>query len=295
MNFYGKQIKPLKANLHTHSTVSDGIFPLGELVRRYRDAGYDVLAFTDHGKTSQVSRLDGNGMTLLSGIELHPLGPRGIRWHLLALGIPENFSDCSGQSPQAVVNMVNRAGGICFAAHPYWCGQTAAEVMSLDEIAGIEVYNTSTRYIGKEYNMQLWDETLDAGKNYSALAVDDVHRETELFRGWSMLACEPTQEKILAALREGGFYSTEGPEFTSLTFEKGIFQAEFTPCQKAIIITNKCGGFGLFNEANGGEDITTISFDTAKLSKGSYLRCQICDGNGRFAWSNPIRTFNGVI
>ena len=38
-----------KANLHTHSTASDGKVPLDEMVELYYDAGYDILSMTDHG------------------------------------------------------------------------------------------------------------------------------------------------------------------------------------------------------------------------------------------------------
>jgi len=38
-----------KANLHTHSTFSDGEFTLPDMVEKYYDMGYDILAMTDHG------------------------------------------------------------------------------------------------------------------------------------------------------------------------------------------------------------------------------------------------------
>lgn len=38
-----------KANLHTHSNASDGDVPLSEMVELYYQAGYDILAMTDHG------------------------------------------------------------------------------------------------------------------------------------------------------------------------------------------------------------------------------------------------------
>lgn len=41
--------KTYKANLHTHSTASDGRVPLSEMVELYYKAGYDILAMTDHG------------------------------------------------------------------------------------------------------------------------------------------------------------------------------------------------------------------------------------------------------
>lgn len=41
--------KTYKANLHTHSTASDGRVDLPEMIGLYYDLGYDVLALTDHG------------------------------------------------------------------------------------------------------------------------------------------------------------------------------------------------------------------------------------------------------
>ena len=106
MNFYGRELPVFKCGLHTHSTVSDGSFTPAEVIRKYARAGYDVLAFTDHRKPNPVSTYDGLGMTLISGMEIHPRGPRNLTWHLLALGIPEDFPGkyrtgcgrCGGQS-----------------------------------------------------------------------------------------------------------------------------------------------------------------------------------------------------
>ena len=63
-----EELTVLKANLHTHTTNSDGTFSPSEVIGFYADAGYDVLAFTDHRTTNRVSEYDAEGMTLLSGI-----------------------------------------------------------------------------------------------------------------------------------------------------------------------------------------------------------------------------------
>lgn len=42
-----------KANLHTHSTVSDGRDDLCEMVEKHYELGYDILAMTDHGTTDR--------------------------------------------------------------------------------------------------------------------------------------------------------------------------------------------------------------------------------------------------
>ena len=104
-----EELTVLKANLHTHTTNSDGTFSPSEVIGFYADAGYDVLACTDHRTTNLVSEYDAEGMTLLSGIELHPAGPRGIPWHILAIGIPENFSCTHPESGQQAVDAVRQA------------------------------------------------------------------------------------------------------------------------------------------------------------------------------------------
>ena len=47
MNFYGTELPVFKSALHIHSTVSDGDFTPDEVIKRYAEAGFDVLAFTD--------------------------------------------------------------------------------------------------------------------------------------------------------------------------------------------------------------------------------------------------------
>lgn len=292
MWFYGKELQEYKAALHMHSPVSDGKIPHDETISLYKKAGYNVLAFTDHRKTNAVSGLDGLGMTLLSGIELHPMGPRNIRWHLLSLGVPEDFACCEPETAEEAIREVTAAGGVVFCAHPYWCGFTSAEVATLKGISGIEVYNTSTRYIGKDYNMQCWDELLDAGQCLTALAVDDMHRECDLFRGFTVILAEDRKpETLIKALKNGHFYASQGPRFHSITFENGILKADFTPVISAIAVLRKsvgiCSNADKERIDNPQPETTHFEFDFSGY-KDQYIRLQLRDSSGRMAWSNPI-------
>ena len=308
IDFYGKKLNTYRANLHTHSTRSDGKFTPDEVLKLYADAGYDVMCMTDHMRTSNVGELDPHGMLLLPGVELHPSGGRIRRSHLLGVNVPEDFdvsvarlSETGENFMQQTVDAVNAAGGLCYFAHPYWCGFRSEEVAALRGLAGIEVYNTSTRYIGRCYNMQLWDELCDMGLLFPALAVDDTHRPRDLFMGWTEICCEKrTRECVVDALRRGSFYATQGPKFKRLSFADGVFEAEFTPVTSAIVLSNQCRGFcaGVPNFTGDGSapEITSLRFDTRDLNSSKktfidcgYLRCQIIDAEGRYAWSNPIR------
>ena len=164
IDFFGRKLNTYRANLHTHSTLSDGEFTPDQVTDLYSKAGYDVMCFTDHRKNSRISEIDPRGMLLLPGAELHPTGGRITISHLLCVNLPEDFdvSIAERGKPgenhmQPTIDAVNAAGGLCFCAHPYWCGFRAEEIAALRGLAGIEVYNTSTRYIGKAYNMHIWD------------------------------------------------------------------------------------------------------------------------------------------
>lgn len=294
LELYGRTLLTYKSAFHTHSTLSDGIFAPAEVIRLYSEAGYQVLSLTDHRQANRVSEYDGLGMTLISGMEMHPMGPRNIPWHIVALNVPESFDYPEGMAAQEMIDTVRCLGGVCVCAHPHWCGQTSAEVMSLRNIIGIEVFNSATRYIGKEYNMQLWDELLDAGCMLPALAVDDMHRSRDLFRGWTMIAApDPSVSSVLTALQQGDFYATQGPEFQSLCFADGVFTAAFSPCTEVIGLTNFSGGYCVAvpdadGPGSGDKDCTVFSAKLKATRPGTWFRLQIRDRQGRYAWSNPI-------
>lgn len=290
-----EKLQVFKANLHTHTTISDGKFTTQQQLEQYAAAGYDVLAITDHGKHNYFNAYDSCGMTMIPGIELHPAGPRGIKWHLLALNVDRNkVPGGIPENAQEIINTVNNSGGIVFAAHPYWCGFTSSEVMSLEGIAGIEVANTSCRYIGREFNMQIWDETLDAGKNYTALAVDDSHRPRDLFRNWTMICAKSSTVSDLSdALKRGSFYATQGPEFSRIAFDGTTFEAEFSPCTSAVLVSRRSTGvLGMVPDFEGpgtGYEVTSMKVDVSAFPRDTYFRCQIADADGKMAWSNPFR------
>ncbi|MEM9267619.1 MAG: PHP domain-containing protein, partial [Pseudomonadota bacterium] len=87
-----------RGNLHTHSTRSDGVLDPQEVLRRYRAEGYDFLALTDHFiglfdypiVDTRFAR-DAQFTTLL-GAEIHSGAmENGELWHILAVGLPEDF------------------------------------------------------------------------------------------------------------------------------------------------------------------------------------------------------------
>lgn len=290
MNFYGRELSVFKANLHTHSKNSDGGFTPEELICLYAGEKYDVLAFTDHRKTNKVASYDGKGMTLLSGIELHPAGPREILWHLLALNVPEDFPG-TFEKAQDAIDAVNAAGGIVFCAHPHWCGLTSADVLTLHGLCGIEVSNTSCRFIGKENNEQCWDELISAGFVKGALAVDDTHGSHDLFRNWTMICAENNSTAaLLDALKNGFYYASQGPVFHRLEWNGNVLEAEFSEADEVVLIGKNSKGICITapDHPLHGDRISVTSFKKELPENYGPVRCRIRDKEGNYAWSAPL-------
>ena len=62
--------KAFKANLHSHSTLSDGKLTPEELAKAYREHGYSVLAITDHEFIADHSDLNTEDFLTLTSYEL---------------------------------------------------------------------------------------------------------------------------------------------------------------------------------------------------------------------------------
>ncbi len=63
----------MRADLHSHSSASDGTEPPAEVMRRARAAGLDVIALTDHDTVAghlQARAALPSGLTLVPGIEM---------------------------------------------------------------------------------------------------------------------------------------------------------------------------------------------------------------------------------
>ena len=96
---------PLRADLHCHSTISDGSFTSAELLAQAQAAGLTHLAITNHDTTAgfddaaaaaqALSAVPGNEgsavITYISGIEISAWNPASERKvHILGFGLKEN-------------------------------------------------------------------------------------------------------------------------------------------------------------------------------------------------------------
>jgi predicted metal-dependent phosphoesterase TrpH len=83
-------MKALNADLHCHSTVSDGLLQPAEVVRRAHGNGVELLALTDHdemgGLAEAAREAMGIGLRLVPGTEISVSWTEDQTVHIVALG-----------------------------------------------------------------------------------------------------------------------------------------------------------------------------------------------------------------
>ena len=95
-------------------------------------------------------------------------------------------------------------------------------------------------------------------------------------------AAEFTPEALLAALRAGHFYSSQGPEIHNIVVEEKRITVSCSPCQ-TILVTG-----AIFQSASKrGDGLTEATLPLGEFAR-SYCRVTVIDANGKRAWSNPI-------
>ena len=71
LTYISKSKPQYKANLHCHSTLSDGKLTPEELKAAYKSAGYSILAITDHENPHDHSDMTEDDFLMLTGYEAY--------------------------------------------------------------------------------------------------------------------------------------------------------------------------------------------------------------------------------
>lgn len=291
----------LRGNCHCHSTYSDGAFEPGQTVARYREAGYDFLYLTEHddklthGIFPDFDALDSSDFRVLPGVEYRARTVRyGREAAAMVLGL--NTLGLShwkpGISQQETIDAINADGGLAILSCTYWDGRSVSEMVDLQGVAGIEIYNATCEGVAcKGYALAHWDELLESGMRLTGLAVDDCHFNTwpDFAMGWIVVCVDDnTSASIADAIRAGAFYSSCGP-----AIEQWSLQDNKMTLRCSEVKTIACNSFGYFGRvihAPQGEVLTKWTIDLSEewVSDLPWLRVSCRDANGRWAWTNPI-------
>lgn len=103
--------------LHAHTTASDGRASFAEIVAAAREARLTFLITTDHNCLPRAEAGYRDGVLLIVGQEVHDERREPQVNHLLCVGVRDDVTSLA-PSPQALIDGVNRQGGLAFIAHP---------------------------------------------------------------------------------------------------------------------------------------------------------------------------------
>jgi hypothetical protein len=282
-----------KGNLHTHSSNSDGAHSPEEVMRRYREAGYDFLSLTEHFMEffdypiSDTRHLRTDNFTPIIAVELHTGTIRtGREWHILAVGMPLDFAPTG--KDETIHQLSQRAAdagafiGIC---HPSWYGLTLEEGMEIDCAHSVEIYNHGSHVeMDRGIDVPFWDQMLNEGRKLSGYATDDAHLLThDCFGGWMHVKSESRDpEALVEAMKAGHYYSSQGPEIHDMEIKGDELRITCSPAAHISI-----QGYGSLAKFELGNGLIEASFDITKFKEG-YLRATVVDASGKHAWSNPV-------
>ena len=281
-----------KANLHTHSSVSDGLLTPAQRVAQYQARGYAVLALTDHRKTQDITGLSTRRCLVLRGVEVHPecAQPKGW-WHFVGLGVPKEMTFVEPLDPNLTAAALRANGAAVILAHPAWCGQSFPDFAHLRGLDAIEVWNSTADTAGRPSSETEWAEALDHGWRLAAVASDDCHHAytDDVCEAWTWLKMKSaTVENVVQALRTGACYASTGPKIHDFRLAAGRLTLRCSPAAKIQFLGPP--GVGLRRRAAPGRRITRFSLETAAL-KGwpwAYVRAVVTDERGYKAWANPL-------
>ena len=212
-----------KANLHSHSNLSDGYLTAKEMRDAYKEKGYSVLCVSDHEFPCDHSDLTTPDMLMLTGYEVYiRMSPDGVmnpyepEVHLnlfakdphnekyLAYDYPyakymrkqegkiEALQEVGKEGPREYsVEYINGVikdavdnGYLVAYNHPVWSLEDEATVLSYDNCFSLEICNYgSYRSMSVEYTIALYHQMLRHGKKMFCHAGDDNHNGGGSFAG----------------------------------------------------------------------------------------------------------------
>jgi hypothetical protein len=295
-----------KGNTHTHTLNSDGDSTPDEVVRWYREHGYQFLVLTDHNYLTSV-----DGLNALHGAEEKFLVIKGEEVtddfqgkpiHINSLN-PESLVKPQGggsvlETMQRDVNAIRAARGVPHINHPnfHWA-ITAEDLKQLQNDKLFEIYNGHPQVNnlgggGRPGLEEMWDIILKSGKMIYGIAVDDAHH---FKRPWDATASTPghgwvyvraaslSAPAIIAALERGDFYASTGVELT-----------DYEARNKQIKLTIKETKFSKYVVqfiGAGGKVLKEMATNPAVYDiqgNEQYVRVKVIESNGRFAWTQPV-------
>ena len=295
-----------KGNTHTHTLNSDGDSTPDDVVKWYREHGYEFLVLTDHNFLTGVDGLNAihgasEKFLVIKGEEVSDrFGDKPL--HINGLDVSEVVPPQHGSSVldvvQRSVDAIRKAGGVPHINHPnFGWAITADELQQVRNDKLLEIYNGHHQVNnlgggGVPGMEEVFDRILSSGKLIYGLADDDAHTFKQPGnpnvpgpgRGWVYVRADRLAPRpIVEALDRGDFYASTGVELSDyqVTEQTITIRIRTEPSSKYRVQFIGKGG-AILSEAIASPAVYTFKGDEL------YVRAKILESNGRVAWTQPV-------
>lgn len=315
----------LKGQTHVHTSRSyDARTPPEDVVRFYRERGYDFLALTDHNRVTTLPPPE--GMLLFAGVELsqnstqcEPRPSPGYRclFHLSGLfvepardarkgeRIPLGFRPGRLDAYRSQLEVVRSLDGVPVLNHPLF--HFAADARLIRGLAGegvrhVELWNASldqqhpgSRASAEDRAEALWDEVLSQGTRVFGVATDDAHHFADAAQRARLGKSAYVGDRAWIMVR-----ADKTPASIRSAFDAGDFYAstgvtlatlESESGALSLSVAQAAGSTTIRFVGKHGRELGRVSGPSARreLGKGEgYLRAVVEDSAGRKAWTQPL-------
>jgi len=295
-----------KGNTHTHTINSDGDSAPDEVVRWYRERGYNFLVLSDHNYLTEVEGLNAvlgaaNKFIVIRGEEVSDkFQEKPI--HVNGLNIKQVVEPQGGSSVPGViqnnVNAIRRADGLPHVNHPNFHWSIGADdLKSIKNLRLFEVYNGHPQVNnlgggGMPGLEAMWDDILSAGLALYGIAVDDAHffktpgdkTKSTPGHGWVMVrAANLSAAEILRALEQGDFYASTGVTLRDYQADNREIKITIETTDQSKYNVQFIGRWGkVLKEVTTNPAVYTFNGDEV------YVRAKVIESNGKVAWTQPV-------
>lgn len=309
-NFY-------KANLHAHSTLSDGAFCPEEMKATYKLRGYSVYAYTEHGKYYDMRYLDDKdfitlpsyefdfrswsepAFSLYEGAPMHKDHMQCVHMNFFAIDpehvgpIVKNYEilGCTKEEMHQrtftlddvneAIRRAHESGFFVSLNHPHWSLNTNETCCKIEGIDALEILNGACqRTSDMDFASHVYRELAWKGRRIPCIAGDDNHGARHFFHAWTMIKAPKLDHKsIMAALKAGNCYASGGPEIKELYIEDGVLHIKTSEAQGIFYTTAGRRKTAALMEDNGDLPVTEAAFPI--LPEDIFFNVTVRDLRGR--------------
>jgi hypothetical protein len=298
-----------KGNTHTHTLNSDGDSTPDDVVRWYREHGYQFLVLTDHNFQTRVDGLNAlhgadDQFLVVKGEEVtSTAGGRPV--HVNGLDTSRRIGSQSGADGSTVVDVLRRsvdairaASGVPHINHPnFRWALTPDDLRQIQNCKLLEIFNGHPEVNnlgggGVPGLEEIWDRLLSNGTLVYGIAVDDAHvfkkpgdpNVSGPGRGWVVVRAAHLEPRaLLDAMERGDFYASTGVVLDDLAVTSTSLAIKVKPAASSKYRVQFIGRDGrVLSEVP--DASATYTFTGGE----GYVRAKVIESNGRLAWIQPV-------